>query len=83
MKHISEILLILFFIMCLPLTTVYSYENNIQRVGFDIDEYEGYDGGANPQIPENIEIENNESNDSSNDNPVEYDPDNPYAEWER
>jgi len=80
MKLLNKFFIAILLLMFLPLTTVYSYENNIQRVGFDTNEFNGFDGGANPPIPENIEIENN---DSSNDNPTDYDPDNPYAEWER
>jgi len=80
MKILNKFFIAILLLMCLPLTTVYSFDNNIQRVGFDIGEFEGIDGGLNPPAPELVEGEDAEERP---DNPTEYDPDNPYAEWER
>ena len=86
MKFFKIYFIAIMLLTFLPLVSAYSFESNIQEVGFDIGEFEGYDGGDTgppPEYVENEEFDNNETNDSSNDSPVEYDPDNPYAEWER
>ena len=54
MKNITKKLFLIFFLLCLSISTAYSFENNIQKVGWGIDDIEGYDGGDNPLLPENI-----------------------------
>ena len=85
MKIINKIFIAALLVICLPLTAVYSYDSNVQTVGFDSGEIDGVDG-PNSIVPENFQSDEDSDNNSqaeSPDNPTEYDPDNPYAEWER
>ena len=85
MKIINKFFIAACLFFCLPLTTVLSLENNFKTVGFDSGEIEGVDGPFSA-IPEGFEIEEGQGNNGpadKPDGPVEYDPNNPYAEWER
>ena len=80
MKIKNILFVILMILMFIPVSPVISNALDIQQVGWGPNDIEGIDGPGNPVAPEQAETE--DSNDSSGDNPVEYDPDNPYAEWE-
>ncbi len=85
MKIINKIFIVALLAICLPLASVYAYDYDIQTVGFDSGEIDGVDG-PNSIVPENFQSDEEPENNSSAENPdspVEYDPDNPYAEWER
>ena len=81
MKTINKFLVLLIILMFLPLSPIISSAVDIQQVGWGPNDIEGFDGDGNPlPAPEVTESEDNYERDPEI--PREYDPNNPYAEWE-
>jgi len=80
MKLLNKVFIAVLLLMFLPLTTVYSYDSDstildIQLVGLP-------DNIESEELPEDIQIGPDTTEVPKDDNPPDYDPNNPYAEWE-
>ncbi|MGI9534382.1 MAG: hypothetical protein ACR2NW_05490 [Thermodesulfobacteriota bacterium] len=84
LKKLNYIIICLLFVALANFSVTNAFSSNIdfQLIGFDSSEPEAIDGEGNPVVPDTDEFGEGGNNDSSDNDSGEYDPENPYGQWE-
>jgi len=84
MKHFSKILFIIFIFIISPLAFIHAVDLKSDK--FEI-ELVGMPDPVDPNDPDYVKGDDNDQIEPDSpqipEDPYQYDPDNPYAEWER